>query len=30
MEDKKYLLALDVSTSCIGIALFEDLGTKVN
>jgi hypothetical protein len=28
MEDKKYLLALDVSTSCIGIALFEDLGTK--
>jgi hypothetical protein len=29
MEDKKYLLALDVSTSCIG-ALFEDLGTKVN
>jgi hypothetical protein len=27
MEDKKYL-ALDVSTSCIGIALFEDLGTK--
>ena len=27
-ENKNYLLSLDISTSCIGIALFEDLGTK--
>jgi RNase H-fold protein (predicted Holliday junction resolvase) len=27
MEDKKYILAFDVSTSSIGICLFEDLGT---
>jgi len=27
-KNKNYLLSLDVSTSCIGIALFEDLGTK--
>ncbi len=26
--DQSYILALDVSTSTIGIALFEDLGTK--
>ena len=28
MEDKKYVLGLDVSTSCIGIGLFEDLGDE--
>ena len=28
IDEKKYLLALDVSTSTIGIALFEDLGDK--
>lgn len=27
-KESEFLLALDVSTSCIGIALFEDLGTK--
>lgn len=27
-KDSEFLLALDVSTSCIGIALFEDLGDK--
>lgn len=27
-ENKNYLLSLDISTSCIGIALFEDLGDK--
>ena len=26
MEDKKYILSFDVSTSSIGICLFEDLG----
>ena len=26
--EKKYILGLDVSTTCIGIALFEDLGDK--
>ena len=28
MKKPEYLLALDVSTSCIGISLFEDLGTS--
>lgn len=27
-EDSKYILSLDISTSTIGIALFEDLGDK--
>lgn len=27
-KEPKFILSLDVSTSCIGIALFEDLGTK--
>jgi hypothetical protein len=27
-KNKNYLLSLDVSTSCIGIALFEDMGDK--
>ena len=27
-KEPQFILALDVSTSCIGIALFEDLGTK--
>ena len=27
-ENKNYLLSLDISTSCIGIALFENLGDK--
>jgi hypothetical protein len=27
-KETEFLLALDVSTSCIGIAIFEDLGTK--
>lgn len=26
MENKKYILGLDVSTSCIGVTIFEDLG----
>jgi hypothetical protein len=28
LNNSEYLLSLDVSTSCIGIALFEDLGEK--
>lgn len=28
MKDKKYILSLDVSTSSIGISLFEDLGEE--
>jgi hypothetical protein len=28
MKESEFVLALDVSTSCIGIALFEDLGSK--
>lgn len=27
-KEKKYILALDVSTSCIGVALFEDMGNR--
>jgi len=27
-KEPQFILSLDVSTSCIGIALFEDLGTK--
>ena len=27
-KNSEFVLALDVSTSCIGIALFEDLGDK--
>jgi len=30
MIEPKYILALDVSTSCIGIALFEDMGDRGN
>ena len=28
MENKKFILGLDISTSTIGVALFEDLGDK--
>lgn len=28
LKQSEFLLSLDVSTSCIGIAIFEDLGTK--
>lgn len=27
-KDKKYVLGLDISTTCIGISLFEDIGDK--
>lgn len=27
-KQKEYILSLDISTSCIGVALFEDLGDK--
>ena len=27
-KEPEFILSLDVSTSCIGIALFEDLGDK--